>query len=59
MLKHKDATDFIHAMIKEADDREKHNHWEVIHRGDKPPGVKTILAIWGFRRKLFPDVRIN
>ena len=59
MLKQKYAADFIQSMIKEADDREKHNHWEVIHRGDKPPGVKTILAIWDFRRKHFHDGSIN
>ena len=46
-------------MIKEADDNEKHNHWEIVHFWDKPPGVKTILDIWDFRRKRFPDGRIN
>ena len=59
MLKHKDAADFIHSMIKEADDNEKRNHWEVVHFWDKPPGVKTILAIWDIRRKRFPGGRIN
>ena len=59
MLKHKDAADFIQAMIKESADHKKRNHWEVVHRWDKPPGVKTILAIWSFRRKRFPNVRIN
>ena len=58
MLKNKYAADFIHAMIKEADDNEKRNHWEVVHRWDKPPGVKTILSIWDFRCKCFPDGRI-
>ena len=46
-------------MIKEADDNEKINNWEVVHCWDKPPGVKTILSIWDFRRKRFPDGRIN
>ena len=27
MLKQKYAADFIHAMIKKADDNEKRNHW--------------------------------
>ena len=31
MLKQKDAADSIHAMIKEADNHEKRNHWEVLH----------------------------
>ena len=46
-------------MIKEAGDHEKRNHWEVVHRWEKPPGVKTILSIWDFRRQRFPGVRIN
>ena len=59
MLKQKDAADFINAMIEESDDNEKHNDWEFVHRLYKPTGVKTILSIWDFRRKLFPDGRIN
>ena len=27
ILKHKDAADFIHTMIKETDDHDKRNHW--------------------------------
>ena len=46
-------------MIKEADDRKKRNNWVIVHRWDKPPGVKNILAIWYFRRKRFPDGRMN
>ena len=59
MLKQKDVADFIHAMIEESDDHEKCNHWEVVHCWYKPPEVKTILAIWYFRRKLFHYGRIN
>ena len=55
MLKQKYAADFLHAIIKEADDHEKRNHWEVVHRWEKLPGDKTILAIWYFRRKIFSD----
>ena len=59
MLKQPDAADFIHAMIKEADDHESRDHWDVVPRWEKPPHVKTILAIWAFKRKRFPDGRIN
>ena len=45
MLKQKYAADFIHTMIKEADDNEKRNHGEVVHRWEIPPGVKKFLAI--------------
>ena len=59
MLKQPDAADFIHAMIKEADDHDSRDHWDVVPRWEKPPGVKAILAIWAFKRKSFPDGRIN
>ena len=58
ILKQKDAADLIHSTIKEADDHEKRNHWEVLHRWDKPCVVKTILSIWDFRRKQSPNGRI-
>ena len=59
MLKQPDAAEFVKAMMKEADDHETKNQWEVIPRWQKPPNVKTILAIWSFKRKRFPDGRIN
>ena len=51
MLKQPDAADFIHAMIKEADDHESGDHWDVVPRWGKPPYVKAILAIWAFKQK--------
>ena len=54
MLKQKDATHFIHAIIKEAGDHEKRNHWEVVHHWYRPTGFRTILAIWYFSHKRFP-----
>jgi hypothetical protein len=59
MLKQPDAAEFVKAMIKEADDHETRNHWEVVPRWQKPLDVKTILAIWYFKRKCFPDERVN
>ena len=59
MLKQPDAADFIHAMIKEADDHESRDHWDVAPRWEKPLDVKAILAIWDFKRQRFPDGRIN
>ena len=32
MLKHPDAADFIHAIIKEANDHESQDHWDVVPR---------------------------
>ena len=51
MLKESDAAEFINAMMKEASDHESRSHWTVIPRLEKPPNVKTILAIWAFRHK--------
>ena len=59
MRKQKDAGDFIHAMIIEPDDHEKRNRWEVVYSWYKSPRVNTILAIWNFKRKRFPDGRVN
>ena len=59
MLKQKDTYYFTYAMIKESNDHEKLNNWEVVHCWGKPPGVKIILAIWAFMRKRFPNGRIN
>ena len=59
MLKQPDAAEFIKVMLKETDDHESRGHWEVIPRRDKPSQAKTILAIWAFKRKRFPDGRIN
>ena len=59
MLKQKYAADLIHNVINKDDNHEKRNNREVVNRWDKPPGVKTILSIWCFRRKRFPYGRIN
>ena len=59
MLKQPDAADFIHTMIKEADDHESRDHWDVVPRWEKPPDVKAIWAIWAFKQKRFPDGCIN
>ena len=46
-------------MMKETQDHESRGHWTVVPRSDKPHKVKSILAIWAFRCKRFPDGRIN
>ena len=59
MLKQPDAADFIHAIIKEADDHESRDYWDVVPRWEKPPDVKAILDIWAFKQKRFPAGCIN
>ena len=58
MLKQEDKNEFIKAMLKEIEDHEDRDHWELFERDKIPSGHKTILAIWSFKRKRFPDGRI-
>ena len=55
MLKLKDIKDFVLAMIKEIEDHESREHWELVQRKDLPVGAKTILSVWAFKRKRHPD----
>ena len=55
MLKQDDASDFIEAMLKETKAHEDRGHWEVVKRSSMPAGMKTIQAIWSFKRKRFPS----
>ena len=46
------------AMIKEIKDHENRDHWHLLPRAQIPKGHKTILAIWLFKHKRFPDGRV-
>ena len=59
ILLQKDKNELVTAMMKETTDREVRNYWDTMLRSDLPPGAKTILAIWSFKRKRFPDGRIQ
>ena len=50
---------FITAIQKEIFDHESRNHWTIVHRSTLPLATKTIQAIWSFKRKRFPDSRLN
>ena len=58
MLQQDDVGDFIVAMQKEIHDHESRNHWTILPRSALPQGTKTIMSIWSFKRKHFPDGRI-
>ena len=58
MLQQEDKNEFIMAMIKEISDHEQREHWHLFPRADIPKDHKTILAIWSFKRKRFPDGRV-
>ena len=58
MLLQPDVKDFVVAMTDEIKAHEDNEHWEVVHRS-KVGSHKTILAIWSFKRKRFPDGTLN
>ena len=39
----------------EIEDHETREHWVTYKREEIPKGHKTIMAIWSFKRKRFPD----
>ena len=59
MLKEEDHKQFFQAMEVELSDHEERNHWTLMERKDLPSGTKTIMAIWSFKRKRFPDGTLN
>ena len=58
MLKQEDKGDFIQSMLKEVQDHESKGHWTLMERTEIPPGIKTILSVWSFKRKRYPDGRV-
>eukprot|EP00956_Cyclotella_meneghiniana_P029979 scaffold74389_cov38-Cyclotella_meneghiniana.AAC.6 len=59
VVKLDDVSDFLKAMEDEVLVHESRKHWTMAPRSSLPPGIKTIRAIWSFKRKRFPDGRIN
>ena len=59
MVKEEDSKEFFQAMLDEIDVHEKRNHWTLIPRSKMPPGAKTIMAIWSFKCKRYPDGSLN
>ena len=59
MLKQDDRDDFINAMQVEVDAHQSREHWEIIERSKMPKDMKTIMAIWSFKRKRMPDGTLN
>ena len=55
MLKQPDKNEFIKAMMAEIKDHESRQHWVLFKRSSIPKGHKTIMAIWSFKRKRYPD----
>lgn len=58
-LQQPDRGKFMDAMEKEVDDHVERKHWSMILRSQMPKDMKTILAIWSFKRKRLPDGTIT
>jgi hypothetical protein len=58
-LKQADFCKFIQAMIDEVNDHEIRGHLTRIKHCDLPQGTKTIMSIWSFKRKGYPDGTLN
>ncbi len=58
-LQQSDRIEFIKAMMHEVDDHETQKHWTLMKRSDLPLGTKTIMAIWSFKCKRYPDGMLN
>jgi hypothetical protein len=50
---------FSQAMEVELDDHETCNHWTLMLQKDMPMGAKTMMVIWSFKRKCYPDGLLN
>ena len=59
MLHEDDQVKFFEAMEVEVWNHKERNHWTLLLRKDLPADVKTIMAIWSFKRKRFPDGTLN
>jgi hypothetical protein len=59
MLQQDNYKHFFQAMEIELDDHETHNHWTLMLQKDMPTEAKTIMAIWSFKRKHYPDGLLN
>ncbi len=46
-------------MVNEVDDHKKQYHWTCMRCSDMPANTKTIMSIWSFKCKRFPDGTLN
>jgi hypothetical protein len=59
ICKQEDRLEFVNAIQKEIDDHTLCEHWEVIPCSMMPDNMKTIMSVWSFKRKRFPDGTLN
>ena len=59
MLKRDDIKKFTVSIVKEVQDHEDRDHWEVLDGCKMPANSKTILSVWAFKIEEFPDGTIH
>ncbi len=59
MLCENDCIKFFEAMEVEICDHKDHGHWTLMLSKDLPVNLKTIMAVWSFKHKIFPDGMLN
>ena len=59
MLQEKYFKEFCNAMLGEIQVHEKREHWTLMNKNDMPAGSKTIMEIYSFKRKHYPDGNLN
>ena len=50
-MKETDHEQFRRSVLKEIQDHETNQHWEVIPKQDMPPNTKLLDMVWAMRRK--------
>ncbi len=58
-LKQDNFCKFIKAMMVEVSDHESREHWTLTKHCNMPEDTKTIMSIWRFKRKWYPDGTLN
>ena len=58
-MKEYDSHEFVKAMVKEISEHKAQDHWIMMERRELSPRVKTIMSIWSFRQKCYPNDRLN
>jgi hypothetical protein len=54
-LQEPDYHEFAKAMVNKVGDHESQVHWTLTKCCDLPPGTKTTMSIWSFKRKQYLD----
>ena len=58
-MQQEDKNEFAKAMMKEIASHEEGEYWTMIERNEIPQDTKTVMSIWSFKRKRFPNGMLN